>query len=666
MPRRAVFYGLLTLLAAALYVGAGKLSLMFATLHPSASPVWPPTGLSIALLLILGLRFWPAIAIGAFLVNITTTGDIASSLGIATGNTLEAVAGAYLTERWSGGLTTFERMTGVFRFALIAGVASILSASIGVGSLLAAGLMTQSAASPAWLTWWMGNVVGALLFTPLILLWRHPTRIRWDAWSLSEALMVVTFSGTLYLAIFSDLSPYARARFPLAHLALLPVLWASLRLGTREAIAVVAMLSTIAIAGTASDVGPFAATSVNVSLVFLQMFLGVLSVTGLALAAARQERRAAEARLEDLVQERTRELALAREQDRGNLERLRATIHHLPLAALLMDEGSGVLELNDAYCRMFDIGVSAAEAKTMPLDDLLKHFLRSLAKPEQHMPKVLRTIDESKPVFGEEIHLKDGRIILRDFIPMYKEQTLLGRLFLYRDVTQERRVDRAKSEFMSLASHQLRTPLTAMRWSLGRLQKRLAKRADPDEEKLTQEALSATARMAETIETMLKISRIEAKATSVRKAPADLAKIFQEKRRLLQPHCDAKRQTLRIECADPFPITTDEVFLREILRNLLHNAAQYTPEGGTIVLRARREGATAHIDVEDTGYGIPLHQQPFVFQKFFRGDNVASRETSGTGLGLYLVYLLINALGGTITFTSAEGKGTVFRCALPV
>ena len=127
--------GLLTLV----YVIAGKFGLMLASLHASVSPVWPPAGIALAALLLLGYRAWPAIFVGAFLVNVTTAGNVVTSLVVASGNTLEAVCGAWLVNRFAGGTTVFDRPQGVVKFALAAVVSTITSPAFGLTSLALAG-----------------------------------------------------------------------------------------------------------------------------------------------------------------------------------------------------------------------------------------------------------------------------------------------------------------------------------------------------------------------------------------------------------------------------------------------------------------------------------------------------------------------------------------------
>ena len=172
---------------AIIYVIAGKIGLNLASLHASASPVWPPAGIALAAILLLGYRAWPAIFVGAFLVNLTTAGDVATSVAIASGNTLEAVAGAWLVNRFAGGKNVFDRPQSVFKFALAAAISAVVSPLFGVTSLALDGFADWTNYGAIWVTWWLGDVTGDLIFTPLVLLWG----INWKlAWKKKEAVEV--------------------------------------------------------------------------------------------------------------------------------------------------------------------------------------------------------------------------------------------------------------------------------------------------------------------------------------------------------------------------------------------------------------------------------------------------------------------------------------------
>lgn len=169
---------LIGLLAIAYFI-AGKLGLMPASLHASASPVWPPAGIALAAVLLFGYRVWPAIFVGAFLVNLTTAGNVATSVEIAAGNTLEALVGAWLVNRFGGGKDFCDRPQGVFKFAIAAAISTVISAALGVTSLALAGFANWSSYSAIWVTWWLGDVTSDLVVTPLILLWSATAKRQW-------------------------------------------------------------------------------------------------------------------------------------------------------------------------------------------------------------------------------------------------------------------------------------------------------------------------------------------------------------------------------------------------------------------------------------------------------------------------------------------------------
>src|SRR5882757_1748514 len=164
---------------AAVYFAAGKLGLKLAFVNASATAVWPCTGIALAAFLILGYRVWPAILAGGFLVNWTTAGSVATSLGISTGNTLEGVVGCYLVTRFAAGRKAFERAQDVFKFAFLAGVVSpAVCATIGVSTLALAGFAGWTIYGSIWSTWWLGDAVGAVVVTPLLILWWENPRPR--------------------------------------------------------------------------------------------------------------------------------------------------------------------------------------------------------------------------------------------------------------------------------------------------------------------------------------------------------------------------------------------------------------------------------------------------------------------------------------------------------
>jgi len=279
-----------------------------------------------------------------------------------------------------------------------------------------------------------------------------------------------------------------------------------------------------------------------------------------------------------------------------------------------------------------------------------------------------------KILSGEEFHTdeivnrrKDGTEYAAD-LRVYpitehgKVQFLVG---LQTDITAQKRAERAKSEFVSLASHQLRTPLTNLRWAFEVLEHGKIGKLPDEMQKIVERAQSFITQMNQTVSTLLNISRIEAGKIQVRDEKVPIGRLLEDIQEEYQSALAVKKQSFTINCPKELSLMTDESLLYEILTNLVSNASKYTPERGSVTLEVKQEGDAVSIRVSDTGYGIPADQQKQIFSKFFRGGNVIKHETSGTGLGLYLVYNLVRILSGSISFSSEENKGTTFTVSLP-
>jgi PAS domain S-box-containing protein len=287
--------GLLTLV----YFIAGKFGLMLASLHASASPVWPAAGIALAALLVLGYRAWPAIIVGAFLVNVTTAGNVATSLAIASGNTLEAVCGAWLVNRFAGGTTAFDRPQGVVKFALAAVVSTIISPVFGVTSLALGGFADWANFGAIWLTWWLGDTTGDLLIAPLIILWSIPSKWRWNRRDAVEVGILLLLLFVLSEAVFCGWLTISARNYPIAFISLPIVIWMAFRFTQRETATGVFILSAIAIWGTMHGFGPFVGETENQSLLGLQSWTAVLTITAMALSAGMAERGRAEEALRE-------------------------------------------------------------------------------------------------------------------------------------------------------------------------------------------------------------------------------------------------------------------------------------------------------------------------------------------------------------------------------
>ncbi len=293
-------YAVMAALGVAYFVAAA-LGLQLAYVHPSATPVWAPTGIALAALLTWGRGVWPGVFAGAFLVNLVTEGNVATSLGIAIGNTLESVLGAHLLRRFSRGTDTFDDARDVFVFLILAGgAATMLSATIGVGSLALGGFAPWSEVRVIWLTWWLGDFAGAIVIAPLILTWARSPDVRWPEERKLEAVALLGGLVVTGQLVFGGVAPGMGAVLPREFLSVPVLLWAGVRFTPREATTATLLLCAIALRGTLEGLGPFAYVVPSESLLLVQAFMVVSAATTLTLAAVVSERRNAAEQLQRL------------------------------------------------------------------------------------------------------------------------------------------------------------------------------------------------------------------------------------------------------------------------------------------------------------------------------------------------------------------------------
>jgi signal transduction histidine kinase len=280
------------------YFIVGKFGLMLASFHASASPVFPSAGIALAALLVLGYRVWPGIFIGAFLVNATNAGDVATSLAIATGNTLEALAGAWLMIRFARGKNFCGRPQDVFKFALVAATSTIVSASFGVTSLVLTGFADWRHYGEIWLTWWLGDATGDLVFTPLVVLWSVGSQRGWSKTEATEVGVLFLLLVLLSSVVFGGWLQISSQNYPITFICGPIVIWTAFRFRPLETASGIFIMSVIAVWGTLHGFGPFIRETENQSLIALQSWIAVLTITAMALSAGMAERRRVEEELQ--------------------------------------------------------------------------------------------------------------------------------------------------------------------------------------------------------------------------------------------------------------------------------------------------------------------------------------------------------------------------------
>src|SRR5438477_1154176 len=348
------------------YVISGKLALKFAFLNASASAVWPCTGIALAALLLFGYRMWPAIFAGAFLVNFTTAGTVLTSPGIASGKTLEALVGCYLVNRLAGGKNAFQRSQNIFKFVLFVGIISAaIGASVGSATLVLGNLAGLSHYPSIWFTWWLGDGVGALIVTPLILLWIENPRMQWTRKQIVELVILVL--GLLFTTwfVFGNSFHSVVRNYPFEYLSFPFLVWAAFRFGRRKAATATCLLACVATWGTVHGYGPFIQNSQNTSLLLLQSFMAIVAVTTMVLAAEATEHKRAEDHVRQLAESDplTGLANYRRLVEALDFEVKRYGRSQLPFAVVLLDldhlkrinDTRGHLVGSRALCRLADV-----------------------------------------------------------------------------------------------------------------------------------------------------------------------------------------------------------------------------------------------------------------------------------------------------------------------
>lgn len=283
-----------------------------------------------------------------------------------------------------------------------------------------------------------------------------------------------------------------------------------------------------------------------------------------------------------------------------------------------------------------------------------------------------KTIKEDKKSFWGEISnkRKSGEIYEAEIrvTPILDE---LGELIFYvgieRDLSRFRAIEKMKTEFIALASHQLRTPLSAIKWFSEMLMDGDAGKLTKMQEKYVSKVFLSNEREIQIVNALLNVSRIDSGKIIVVEKPTNLKKLVEN---LLSDHKvnmvgDNKNFTYTIDKGVP-SINIDPDLIKHVYNNLLNNADNYTSEGGSISVRVYVKGHKVISEITDNGIGIPKTEQYRLFEKFFRASNGLKKNTEGTGLGLFLTKTIVESSGGSIWFTSTEGKGSTFTFTLPI
>lgn len=389
------------------------------------------------------------------------------------------------------------------------------------------------------------------------------------------------------------------------------------------------------------------------------------------------------------VTERRRHDALMAQSN----ERLSALVENLNAAVLVEDSDRRMAIANQQFCDMFGIPVPPVALLGSDCAAAAEQSKALFAEPEGWLASVEAALAGGEQLLDVEFGLADGRTVERDYIPIRVDDRNEGHVWIYRDVTERhemaarrerlldaerdvrraiedqnerlRELDRLKSDFVANVSHELRTPLTSIMGFAELLTDGEAGGLSAEQSEYLGVIRRSSERMLALVTDLLLLSRLETRSIPIERAEVSVPELVREATGELSNAARAKGVLVTDACDDGPPAHGDHMRLRQVLDNLVSNATKFTPEGGSVAVRATHDDRGWHIAVTDTGIGIPADEVPHLFDKFFRASNARDGNVPGTGLGLAISQAIVELHDGHLTVESVVGEGTTITVHLP-
>lgn len=657
--------GLWVIVTTVLYYFTAKVGLRYAELHETATFVWVPPGITLAFTLIHGYRILYGVALGTFLTLLGLDVPVWIMLCLCLGHVLEAFFGAWLLKRANFRMD-LDRVKDVLKLILCGAVISpAASTVVGVGALgLGKEIAPEHLDSLFWI-WWLGDTMSILLITPLILTWRRWPRIRKKRHWLEFGALIAATLFVCWIAFGLDFL-MAFPPYPLAIVLLPFILWAALRFEQHGVTLLVLLVTVIALVGTLSGYGPFGRYTQQQALFFLSIYLGILSISAMVLAAVMSERRQSEERLSEV----NSKLQAAHAQ-------FKAVIENAPSVAIQGYDAEGKVRFwNHASEELYGY------AEKDVLDKRLGEFLLSPedAQEFEALTKRILESNEPAPLREWETHTASGKLcyIVSSLFPLRLGDSERLVVCMDVDITERKQLESQLFRVQKLDSigrlaggvaHDFNNLLTAI---IGYAE--LAKeRIPPDStaQSHLDNILEASERAAGLTRQLLAFARRQMLTPKVLDLNDLLRSTATLLNRLMGEHIE-----IRFELEPALhPVKADPSQLEQVVLNLVTNARDAMPQGGTLTIRtcnvrldeeyARHNpevqpGEYVQVSFQDTGAGMEEETLQNIFEPFF-----TTKGHTGTGLGLPTVYGIVKQSGGHIVVESVPGKGTSFHIYFP-
>jgi PAS domain S-box-containing protein len=622
-------YGLKLAILAVAYVAAAKLGIELSVARGVVTPVWAPTGIAIAALFLFGLRLWPAVALGAFVANVTSDASVGVAAAIAVGNTVEAVFGSYLLRR-AGVRPALDRVRDVLALVVIGAlVAPVIAATNGVTVLRLADSLGAATYGSEWLLWWLGDAMGALIVVPLVLVWStKPLRGLERARQIEAALLVFVLVGVSALVFLAGYWRYPHVLFPI-------LIWAVLRFRQAGVVTGSFLVSAIAIAGAVGSSTPLTEGSGTETVQIVEGLLAVVVVSLLILGAVLEERARAVGQVAEAVAALNEAQAVAHV---GNWD------WNIP---------ENRVTWSDELFRIFGL---EPQSRAVTFES----YLESVHAEDRGFVRetVERAYLERQPfVFEQRIVLPDGGVRwtqARGRVVTDDTGTPVRMVGTAQDITERKRLDALRDTILSTVSHELRTPLTAILGFSLTLEKRDGE-LDPDRRSEMIGHLAEQARrLSRLLTDLLDLDRLRLGASPPAFTETDVAELVA---RVTSAHGIAVQ-------SEPVIADVDPAKVERIVENLLANAHKHTPGGTDVHVWVESQDGGVLIAVDDRGPGVAEEDREAIFEMFNRGGGL-STSVPGAGVGLALVGQFAAVHGGRAWVQENPGGGASFRVFLP-
>jgi PAS domain S-box-containing protein len=620
-------------LIAVAYFGAARLGMSLSVSQGVITPVWAPSGIALAALLVLGVRLWPAVTLGAFAANATGGATLAVAAGISVGNTLAAAVGALLVVRF-GFTPALDRVRSVL--ALVVGgalVSTAISATNGVTVLSLAGAREDSYAA-AWLLWWFGDAMGILVVAPILLVLSDfpnrtpPTR----AQLLEGAAVVGAILASSAIVFLAGAWRYPYLIFPF-------LLWAALRFRQDGAAVSAFLVGVIGTWGAVDGSLPLGGETATERVQLAQAGFAVVVVSLLVVGATLAEREAAS---KHLAKTATR------------LGEAQSLAH---IGSWEWDIPRDVITWSDELYRIFGM---EPDSEPLRYAEYLERVhpedrefaartvaaARDSGRPFAFEHRILRLDGSERLVLGR------GRVVLEAGEPAAMVGTA-------QDITEQRQVERLREDILSAVSHELRTPLTSILGFALTLEKHRATLTPETIDETVVALADAARRLERLLADLLDVERLRRGLVALERERVDVGELVER----VVAECHVEGRPVHVS-APSVVAEVDRAKIERIVENLVVNAVRHTPAESAIDVRLEVCERDLLLIVEDHGPGVPDEFKEVIFETFNRGPNILSL-TPGAGVGLALVARFAAVHGGRSWVQDSSGGGASFHVLFP-